>query len=317
MAVRRIVVLDADTLGEDLPLEPLMAEGEVTVYRSSASTVVRERIAGADVVVLNKVRMGAAQLPDSDAAPRLICVAATGYDNIDMDACRRRGIAVTNVRGYSSESVTQVTVGLVLNLVSHLPAYMASVTDGRYTREGNANRLVPPYHEIAGMTWGIVGAGRIGSRVADVARALGCRVLTNRRHPDGTSVSLEALLSASDIVTLHTPLTDETRGLIGEGELAMMKDGVILVNMARGAVTDEQAVAEALRTGKLGGLGADVYSTEPMSETHPFYALRERDNVCLTPHMSWGAYEARIRCLNEMILNMRAYFAGQRRNRVD
>ena len=314
--MKKIVVLDAGTLGDDLSLLPLEAVGEVTVYRVSPPEIVRERITGADAVILNKVKIGEAQLPDV-GAPGIICVAATGFDNIDLEACRKRGVAVANVRGYSSESVAQVTVGLVLSLVTHLPAYCKATADGSYTRGGNANMLVPAYHEIAGMTWGVVGAGKIGSRVADVARALGCRVLTNRRHPDGVSVDLETLLRESDIVTVHTPLTPETRGLIGEREIAVMKDGVILVNMARGAVTDEAAVAAAVEAGKIGALGCDVYSTEPFPESHPYYAIRDRENVLLTPHMSWGAYEARARCLSEMILNMEAFFAGNERNRVD
>ena len=314
--MKKIVVLDAGTLGDDLSLLPLEAVGEVTVYRVSPPEIVRERITGADAVILNKVKIGEAQLPDV-GAPGIICVAATGFDNIDLEACRKRGVAVANVRGYSSESVAQVTVGLVLSLVTHLPAYCKATADGSYTRGGNANMLVPAYHEIAGMTWGMVGAGKIGSRVADVARALGCRVLTNRRHPDGVSVDLETLLRESDIVTVHTPLTPETRGLIGEREIAVMKDGVILVNMARGAVTDEAAVAAAVEAGKIGALGCDVYSTEPFPESHPYYAIRDRENVLLTPHMSWGAYEARARCLSEMILNMEAFFAGNERNRVD
>lgn len=314
--MKRIVVLDAGTLGDDLSLIPLEAEGEVTVYRVSPPETVRERITGADAVILNKVKIGEDQLPD-EGAPGIICVAATGFDNIDLEACRRHGVAVANVRGYSSESVMQVTVGLVLSLITHLPAYCAATADGSYTRGGNANMLAPSYHEIAGLTWGVVGAGRIGSRVADVARALGCRVLTNRRHPDGVSVDLETLLRESDIVTVHTPLTPETRGLIGEAEIALMKDGVIFVNMARGAVTDETAVAAAVEAGKIGALGCDVYSAEPFPESHPYYAIRDRENVLLTPHMSWGAYEARARCLNEMILNMRAFFAGEERNRVD
>ena len=318
--MKKIVVLDAGTLGDDLSLAPLEAVGEVTVYRVSPPDTVRERIAGADAVILNKVKIGEDQLPAEDApcgSPGIICVAATGFDNIDLEACRRHGVAVANVRGYSSESVAQVTVGLVLSLITHLPVYCKATADGSYTRGGNANMLVPAYHEISGMTWGVVGAGKIGSRVADVARALGCRVLTNRRTPDGVSVDLATLLRESDIVTIHTPLTPETRGLIGEAELAMMKDGVILVNMARGAVTDEAAVAEAVKSGKIGALGCDVYSVEPFPESHPYYAIRDRENVLLTPHMSWGAYEARARCLSEMILNMEAFFAGEERNRVD
>ena len=314
--MKKIVVLDAGTLGDDLSLSPLEALGSVTVYRTSPSETVKERIRGADAVILNKVKIGEAQLPEAEA-PGIICVAATGFDNIDLEACRRRGTAVANVRGYSSESVAQVTVGLVLSLITHLPAYCAATADGSYTRGGNANMLVPSYHEVAGMTWGVVGAGKIGGRVADVARALGCRVLTNRRHPDGVSVDLDTLLRESDIITVHTPLTPETRGLIGERELLKMKDGVILVNMARGAVTDEAAVAAALKAGKLGALGCDVYSVEPFPESHPFFEIRERENVLLTPHMSWGAYEARVRCLNEMILNMQAFFKGDLRNRVD
>ena len=315
--MKRIVVLDAATLGDDLCLAPLEAEGEVVVYRTSPPDTVKERITGADAVILNKVKIGEDQLPDGEAAPKIICIAATGYDNIDLEACRRHGVGVANVKGYSSDSVAQVTVGLALNLVCRLPAYCKATADGSYTKGGNANQLTPVYHEVAGMTWGVVGAGRIGSRVADVARAFGCRVLTNRRTPDGVSVDLETLLRESDIVTVHTPLTAETRGLIGERELSMMKDGAILVNMARGAVTDEAAVAAAVVSGKLGGLGCDVYSIEPFPESHPYYAIRDRENVLLTPHMSWGAYEARARCLEEMILNMRACFAGELRNRVD
>ncbi len=311
-----IVVLDADTLGTDLDLSPLGRVGSVELHRACAPHEVRSRIAGRDIVVLNKVKIGEDQLPPAPLAPRLICVAATGYDNIDLDACRSRGTAVANVRGYSSESVMQVTVGLVLALACHLPAYCKATADGSYTRGGVANRLTPAYHELAGRTWGIIGAGRIGSRVADVARALGCRVLTNRRTPDGVSVPLDTLLAESDMITVHTPLTPETRGLIGERELSIMRDGAILVNMARGAVTDEAAVAAALRSGKLGGLGADVFSVEPFGEDHPYYPLREWENVCLTPHMSWGAYEARERCLAEMILNMEAFLRGEKRNIV-
>ena len=314
--MRKIVVLDAGTLGDDLSLLPLEAEGEVTVYRVSPPDTVCERIRGADAVILNKVKIGEAQLPETNA-PGIICIAATGYDNIDLEACRKRGVAVANVRGYSSESVMQVTVGLVLSLITHLPAYCRATADGSYTRGGNANMLAPTYHEIAGLTWGVVGAGKIGSRVADVARALGCRVLTNRRTPDGVSVDLDTLLRESDVITIHTPLNEETRGMIGEAEIHRMKDGVVLVNMARGAVTDEAAVARAVEKGKIGALGCDVYSVEPFTEAHPYYAIRQRDNVLLTPHMSWGAYEARARCLEEMILNMQAFFEGKERNRVD
>lgn len=313
----KIHVLDAATLGDDLDLAPLSEVGEVTAWPTTPPELVKERVAGADVIVINKIKINLENLPEGDMAPRLICICATGYDNIDLSACRARGVAVANVVGYSSESVAQVTVGLVLALVCHLPAYLASTADGSYTHGGCANRLVPAYHEIAGMTWGIVGAGRIGSRVADVAAALGCRVLTCRRTPDERSVDLEALLRASDIITIHTPLTPETRGFIGEKEISLMKRGAIVVNMARGAVTDEAALAEAVLSEKLGGLGADVFSVEPFPENHPFFAIRNHPNVALTPHMSWGAIEARARCLDEVIKNIKAFMSGDIRNRVD
>lgn len=313
----KITVLDAAALGDDLDLSPLDAAGEVTVWRRTAPEEVRARITDCDAVILNKVRIGEAQLPAPGHAPRILCIAATGYDNIDIAACRARGIAVANVRGYSTDSVAQVTVGLVLALVSHLPTYCAAVADGTYSRSGQANLLTPPYRELTGMTWGVLGAGQIGSRVADVARAFGCRVLTCRRNPDGRSVSLDTLLHESDILTVHTPLTAETRGMIGREQLAQLKPGAILVNMARGAVTDEAAVADAVLAGRLGGFGADVYSTEPFGAEHPFSALLGLPQVCLTPHMSWGAREARERCLREMILNMQAFFRGEERNRVD
>lgn len=313
----KIVVLDAATLGNDLDLSPLQREGDVTVYAHSAPDEVRGRIADADAVILNKVRIGEGQMPDAGHEPGIICIAATGFDNVDLTVCRAHGVAVANVKGYSTDSVAQVTVGLVLSLVSHLPAYCAVTRNGDYTRGGTANRLVPVYHEIAGMTWGVLGAGKIGSRVADVASALGCRVLTCRRHPDGQSVDLDTLLRESDIITIHTPLNESTRGLIGRDALAAMKPGVVLVNMARGAVTDERAVADAVLAGHIGGFGADVYSVEPYPETHPFVEIAGMDNVLLTPHMSWGAAEARARCLDEMILNMKAFLRGEIRNRVD
>ena len=312
-----ICVLDAATLGEDLDLFPLSQVGNVTVYQQTPPELVRERIVGYDVVIINKVKLNEYTLPEGKDAPKLICICATGYDNIDLDVCSERGIAVSNVVGYSSESVTQVTVGLVLALVTHLPDYTAATADGSYTRGGCANRLTPTYHEISGMTWGILGAGKIGSRVADVARALGCRVLTCRRHPDGESVTLDTLLRESDIISIHTPLTSETRGLIGCEEIAKTKRGVVIVNMARGAVTDETALAEAVISGHVGGLGADVFSVEPFPEDHPFFTIRNHPAVLLTPHMSWGAYEARARCLDEVILNIQAFERGEMRNRVD
>lgn len=313
----KIHILDAATLGDDLDLIPLSSVGEVTAWQFTPPESVTERLAGADVVVVNKIKIHKGNLPEGEACPKLICLCATGYDNVNVQDCRERGVGVANVVGYSSESVAQVTVGLVLSLICHLPDYLSSTVDGSYTRSGCANRLVPAYHEICGMTWGVLGAGKIGCRVAEVARALGCRVLTCRRTPDGQSVDLSTLLRESDIITLHTPLTPETRGMIGAAEVAAMKRGVVLVNMARGAVTDEAALTEGVLSGQIGGLGADVFSVEPFPEDHPFYAIKDHPHVALTPHMSWGAVESRERCLSEVVKNIAAFASGEKRNRVD
>ena len=238
---------------------------------------------------------------------------------MDLAYCRKNGIAVCNVSGYSTDSVAQLTVAMVLSLANRLPAFQHFVNSGAYTQSGKPNHLSPAFCELRGKTWGIYGYGNIGSQVAAVAEALGCRVLVCKRSPvEGRTVTdLDTLCSQSDILTLHVPLTDETRGSINRERLALMKPTAILVNVARGAVTDEHAVAEAVLNGRLGGLGVDVYSTEPFPAEHPFTQLLGMDNVCLTPHMAWGAYEARVRCLKEVAENIRAFNRGERRSRVD
>lgn len=313
----KIVVLDAGTLGSDLSLAPLSEVGEVTVYEKTAPSQVADRIAVCDVVLINKVRLGAENLGGAKQL-KLICIAATGYDNVDISYCRENGVTVCNVAGYSSNSVAQVTVSTVLELATHLRAYTESVVSGAYTASGVQNKLTPVYHEIAGKTWGIVGCGNIGGRVAKIAEAFGCRVIVYRRRQTGEypCADLKTLCAESDIITVHTPLTAETRGLIGREMLALMKKDVILVNEARGAVLDEAAAAEAVLAGKIGGFGCDVYSVEPFPEDHPYQKIKDFPNVCLTPHMAWGAYEARVRCLDEMIANIRAFYAGNPRNVV-
>ena len=314
----KIVMLDAGTLGDDLSFDTLRSLGDLTVYSSTAPDQVAERIGDCEVAILNKIKMTSGIF---DAAPhlRLVCLTATGYDNVDLDAARAHGVAVCNVPGYSTPSVVQVTLATVLSLATHLSSYAEYVRTGEYERGGVANRLVPVYHELCGKTWGVVGYGSIGRGVAEVARALGCRLLVCRRTPDGSpeSCDIDTLCRESDVITLHTPLNDSTRGLISRERIAMMKDGVILVNVARGLVTDEQAVTDAVLSGKFGGFGCDVFSTEPFGATHPFSALLDRENVILTPHMAWGSYEARVRCLQTIAENIRAFSSGECHNRVD
>ena len=314
----RIVVLDAGTLGEDLSLEPLEALGEVTVYQSTAPEEVAAHIGDAAVVVLNKTRLGAQNLCDAKHL-KLICVTATGYDNIDLAFCRERGIAVCNVVGYSTQCVAQVTVSMALSLITNLCEYTEFVRNGSYSVSGCANRLTPVYHEIAGKTWGIVGFGNIEQAVGNVARALGCKVIVNKRTPiEGWNcVDFDTVCCEADILSIHTPLNDSTRNLLDREHIDMLKKNAIVINVARGAVTDEKALADAIKEEKIGGLGVDVYSVEPFSKEHPFTAILDRPNVCLTPHMAWGGYETRVRLIDEVAENIRSYLAGERRNRVD
>lgn len=314
----KLVLLDTGTLGDDISTELFSEFGEVTAYRSTAADEVEAHIGDADVVIINKVKLHAQNLAGAKRL-RLICLAATGYDNVDLDFCRQHGIAVCNVVGYSTQSVAQITLAMALSLITHLREYEEFVQSGEYTARGIANALTPVYHEIYGKTWGIVGFGNIGRQVGEVARALGCRVIVNKRTPvsDWECVDFDEICRQSDILSIHTPLNDSTRNLLDERHIAMLKPNAIVINVARGAVTDEAALAKAILEGRIGALGVDVYSTEPFPADHPFQAIRQCKNVSLTPHMAWGGHETRVRLMDEIAENIRTFFAGGRRNRVD
>lgn len=315
--ILKIAILDKDTLGADIDLSPVRELGETAEYASTAPELVAVRIADADVVIINKIKLNGSNLGGA-ANLKLICVAATGYDNIDTDYCKANGIALCNVPGYSTDSVAQLTAAMALSLATHLTEYCRFVNSGEYSASGIANRLTPVYHEISSMTWGVVGGGGIGGRVAGIAQALGCKVLVCRRKKEGDFplADIDTLCRESDIISIHLPLNDSTRGIISRARIASMKPNAIVINTARGAVTDEQALADAIREGRIGALGVDVYSVEPFGEDHPFYALRGMDNVCLTPHMAWGSFEARNRCVREMAKNIQCFFGGETRNRI-
>ncbi len=313
-----IVILDRLTLGEDLDITSAGAFGRVISYDKTADDEVEERIKDADVIFVNKVKLGEHNLKDAKQL-KLICEAATGYDNIDTAFCRKRGIAVCNVPGYSAYSVAQVTVSMVLSLCNHLKEYTRYTQEGHYTEGGSANILKPVYHELFGKTWGVVGYGAIGARVGEIAKALGCNVLAfKRKKVEGVSCTdIDTLVENSDIITVHVPLSAETKGLISARRIAKMKPDAVIVNTARGAVVDEVALCEAIKNNTIGAMGTDVYAEEPFSKDSPYYAVKDYDNVCLTPHMAWGAKEARERCFDEMLKNMQAYLEGEIRNRVD
>ena len=314
----KIAILDANTLGEGIALKPIENIGICDIYQSTAPSEVEGRIKDSEVVIVNKVKLNEGNLKNARSL-KLICLFATGYDNVDVSYCRTRGIAVCNVEGYSTHSVSQVTLSMVLCLACHLVEYNGFVRNTSYTKSGVANRLTPMYRELCGKTWGIVGYGNIGRQVGEVAKALGCNVIVYKRTPsaDCNVVDIDILCEQSDIITIHTPLNDGTYHLIDERRLSLMKKDVIIVNTARGLVTDEQAVADAVKNGSIGAFGSDVYSFEPLSENNPIYEIKDYPNVLLTPHMAWGALESRQRCIDEVADNIIKFMDGKQKNRVD
>lgn len=314
----KTVMLDAGTLGDDLSFDALREFGELIVYKATEQSEVAQRISDCDTVILNKLKLTREILSRAKNL-KLICETATGFDNIDISAARELGIAVCNVPGYSTPSVVQVTLAMALSLATNLPEFTETVVSGAYSRGNCANALTPVFHELSGKTWGVVGYGNIGRGVADVARALGCKILVCRNHSDGSNecVNIDTLCKEADIISIHTPLNDATRGFINKERIASMKRDAIVINVARGAVTDEGAIARAILDGRLGGFGCDVYSAEPFRDDHPFHALLGHRRVCLTPHMAWGSFESRARCLSTIADNIRAFYSGEKQNRVD
>ena len=313
-----IVVLDAATLGGDLDLTPLEQLGTVHAYPVTPVEQITERIADADVIISNKLKLNRDNLGEADNL-KLICVCATGFDCIDVEYCRERGVGLCNVPGYSTESVSQLTLTMALALIGNLGQYRNHVHSGAYTRGGVANCLSPVWHEIAGKTWGVIGGGNIGQRVAGLAEAFGCKVIMCRRKQDPKyeTVDVDTLCKTADIISVHTPLNEGTRGMVGKEQIALMKKHAIFINVARGLVADEEALAKAIEEDRIGGLGVDVFSVEPFGEDHPYTRILDRESVILTPHTAWGAIETRTRCLNIVADNIRVWQNGGRQNRVD
>ncbi len=313
----KISILDASTLGDDLDLSVFEKYGEVAIFGTTPADEVEKNIGDSDVIVINKIKINESNLKNAKNL-KLVLEMATGFDNIDLNYCKEHGIAVCNVVGYSTMSVSQITVSMALSLISNMTSFSRDCADGTYSNGKVANILTPTYHDIAGKTWGIVGYGNIGKQVARVAEALGCKIIAYKRTPvdEVECVDIDTLCATADIISIHTPLNDGTRNLINADRIAMMKDNAIVVNVARGAVCDESVLADAVLNKKIYGLGVDVYTEEPFKASHPFTKIAGLDNVILTPHMAWGSYESRVRCRDEAILNLEAFLAGKQRNRL-
>ena len=303
----KIVFLDASTLGA-ASLEPLRALGELVCYPYSSPAEALERVKEAEVLIINKVKVTAALM---DAAPnlRLICEAATGVNNIDLEAAAQRGIPVKNVAGYSTDSVVQLTFTLILNLLCRPAGYDSYVKSGRYSASPIFTDVSNPFTELAGKTIGIVGMGTIGQRVAKVAEAFGMKVIyfstSGTSHcKDYPSVSIEELMSSSDIVSIHAPLNARTNGLIGARELALMRGSAIIINIGRGGIVDEQALADAISAGAIAGAGLDVFTSEPLPAGNPLLHTAHPERLTFTPHIAWASREALSRLVQGIAMNI-------------
>lgn len=307
----KIVYLDAATFG-GFSLEPIASLGELVCYPTTTAEQAMERVSDADVLIVNKVRVTEALL---DAAPRLklVCEAATGVNNIDLDACARRGIPVRNVVGYSTDSVAQLTFTQILRMLCNVQRYDSYVKSGAYFEGGIFTDVSDPFVEIAGKTIGIIGMGAIGQAVARIAVAFGMKVMYYSTSGTGhcalyPCVSLEELLRSSDVVSVHCPLTPATDALIGEAELAMMKPTAVIVNMARGGIVAEKALADALDAGIITAAAIDVYCTEPVPSDHPYMTMAHPERMFLTPHVGWASREAIVRLIGKVAENISDMF---------
>ncbi|MBR5499818.1 MAG: D-2-hydroxyacid dehydrogenase [Bacteroidales bacterium] len=305
----KIAFLDAATMG-DVSFEPIAKLGDFVAYGNSTPEEARERVKDLDVVIVNKVLVDR-QLIDSAHNLNLICVSATGVNNIDVDYAASKGIPVRNVAGYSTDSVAQSTFMHILSLVGGAPYFDRSVKSGDYSRSGMFTDPKWNWMELAGKTIGIIGLGNIGRKVAAIAEAFGMKVCyfstSGTGHcKDYPCLALEQLLAESDVVSIHAPLNDRTNGLIGAKELTYMKPSAILVNMGRGAIVDEAALAEAVDAGVIAGAGMDVFEVEPIPENHPYLKMSHPERMSLAPHVAWGSVEARKRLVNMLADNIRS-----------
>ena len=304
----KITFLDAATIGSDISLEPIAGLGELVCWQTSSPEEAMERVRDCDVLIVNKVKVTAG-LIDAAVNLKLICEAATGVNNIDMEYAASKGIPVRNVAGYSTESVVQCTFMHILSLTGRLPYYDAKVKSGKYSWSGLFTDVSLPFFELAGKTMGIIGMGTIGHRVAQVAEAFGMKVVyystsgTSHCH-DYPSLPLEELMAVSDVVSVHAPLNDRTAGLVGSRELSLMKPHAVIVNMGRGGIIDETALAKAVDDGIIAGAGIDVYSVEPLNVANPLSKVKHQERLSLTPHTAWASVEARNRLVGMIASNI-------------
>lgn len=318
--MKKIVILDGKTLGE-LDFDKLREFGELAYYDTTKPEEVVERIKDANIVLTNKVVLNENNLKEAKNL-ELICETATGFNNIDIVYAKNNNIAVTNVAGYSTNTVAQHTFATVLSLYDKLSYYDNYVKSGDYAKSGLFTNVSKPFYELEGKTWGIIGFGAIGKKVAKIAEVFGVNVIyysTSGKNSNSEykRVDFKELLDQSDIISIHAPLNKDTQGLINYDALKNMKKSSILVNMGRGPIVVEADLAKALDEELIAGAALDVFEVEPIKEDNPLISIRNKENLVVTPHIAWASVEARVRLFEEVINNIKAFYNGEIRGRVE
>lgn len=312
----KCVVLNAKKMNFDGKLDFSVLSSDVTIYDDTTNEELPGRIQGADIIVTKEMPVSAEMIQRFPESVKLICEAGTGYNNIDLEAARKKGITVCNIPAYSTERVAHTAIMMILNLSSTMQVQMKMLANGNH--DNFTKNLQVPHIEVNGKTLGVIGAGHIGKKVIKIAQALDMNILVYTRTPREDEkgiryVSLKELLEHSDYVSLHCPLTESTKHMINKETLKLMKPSAFIINTSRGALIDEAALIEALKNGKIAGAGLDVQETEPPKETSPLYTM---ENVLLTPHMGWKGLETRQRLVSILADNIKNFLAGNPKNVV-
>lgn len=317
----KLVVLERNSVGTDVDVSCFEKFGEVAYYPNTVADNTAERVKDADIIIANKAPLNESTLKDAPNV-RLICLFATGFDNIDIAYCKSRGIKVANVVNYCTPAVAQHTLLLALMLTEKITFYDNYVKSGTYSAQDRFSNFDRPFNDLNGKTWGIVGMGTIGRKVAGLAQAFGCKVIFYSASGKSTCteydrVEFDTLLRESDILSLHCPLSDRTRGLINKAAFERMKKTAILINVARGPVVDTQALYDALVNNQIAAAGLDVLEKEPMTKDNPLGRIQDSTKLIITPHMSWASTESRICLIGEVVKNIEAFLDGENRNIVN
>ena len=318
--MKKIVVLDGKTLG-NVDYIKLNEFGQVVYYDMTYGDQVAERISDADIILTNKVILKEEQLKNAPNL-KLICEMATGYNNIDIKYARKNKIAVTNVAGYSTNTVAQHTFAMLLHLYNNISYFDEFIKSGEYSKSDMFTNLNMTYNDLCGKVWGIIGLGAIGKRVAKIAQAFGARVVyysTSGKNvnPDYAQVSFEELLDKSDVISIHSPLNEKTKGLINYEALSKMKKDSVLVNVGRGPIVVDYDLARAIDEEIIGGAALDVFDVEPIPQDNPLLGVRNKERLVMTPHVAWASEESRKRLFDDLLENISAFNRGEFRNRVD